>query len=174
MTDKKTVKIYKIYPNVENPDDGDVYFGSTTKKYSHSRLAQHRYIYNLTKSIDTNLFNCRVSLLFDKYGIEKCILEVIEEFDFINKELQYEREAFYIKNFKCVNKTKPIPQTKEEKNKSSNNYYHNVIKNDKEKYDIFKKRCKESMKKSYEKKKFIKLLENIGGIEYNNSIELIN
>ena len=68
-------KIYKIVDNGYN----DMYIGSTTKSLS-QRMAQHRYNYKSQQN------NITVYKIFDKYGVENCKIELIEEFYYINRE----------------------------------------------------------------------------------------
>ena len=97
MLDYQNGKIYMIYPKCEY-DEGDVYYGSTAEKRLSARMSKHRCKY-INK---TN--NCNSTLLFNKYGLENCIIELVEEFPCDNKQQLHKREGFYIKNNKCINK----------------------------------------------------------------------
>ena len=92
MPDYSLGKIYMVYPKVEDPDEGDVYYGSTTVTLAR-RMAKHR----TTKS-------CSSKLLFDKYGVENCFIELVEEYHCETKEQLNKKEGEYIRNHKCVNK----------------------------------------------------------------------
>ena len=90
MPDYSLGKIYMIYPKVEDPDEGDVYYGSTTVTLSR-RMTIHR---------------CQsyCKILFDKYGVEKCFIELVEEYPCETKEQLNRKEGEYIRNHKCINK----------------------------------------------------------------------
>ena len=145
-------KIYKIVDNGYN----DMYIGSTTKSLS-QRMAQHRYNYKSQQN------NITVYKIFDKYGVENCKIELIEEFYYINREYLLKKEGEHIKNNNCINKIihsrTPIEYMKEyrEKNKEkikddreiNDEYYKNYMKE-------YRERNKEKIKeyqKEYRKNK---------------------
>jgi hypothetical protein len=123
-----SVKIYMIYPDCDY-DIGDVYYGSTKKKYLCSRLADHKCLYSYYKQGKHHKVTSYD--LFDKYGVEHCKIKLIEEFKFTTKKAQNIKEDNYIRYNLCVNKTHPFFDEKEYKK----SYFKNVIKSNKEKYD---------------------------------------
>ena len=92
MPDYSLGKIYMVYPKVEDPDEGDVYYGSTTETLGR-RMAKHR-------SKD----DCSSKILFDKYGIKNCFIELVEEYPCETKEQLNRKEGEYIRANKCINK----------------------------------------------------------------------
>ena len=90
MPDYSLGKIYMVYPKVEEPDDGDVYYGSTTETLGR-RMAKHRY-------------QSYCKILFDKYGVENCFIELVEEYPCETKEQLNRKEGEYIRANKCINK----------------------------------------------------------------------
>lgn len=117
--------IYKIIPTVENPDDGDVYYGSFSKGNINIRLSEHksrykRYINN------TSTDYCHTFKLFEKYGIENCTIKLIENIlcDSVD-ELKW-KERKYIENTNCVNKTNQL-QRKMKKKKIQRNIIKNIM-----------------------------------------------
>jgi adenylate kinase family enzyme len=86
-------KIYKIIDIGYNL----TYYGSTTEKLCR-RISKHRYLYNNNKN------NCKVIEIFNKYGIENCKIELVENYSCNNKNELEAREGYYIKNNDCVNK----------------------------------------------------------------------
>ena len=103
------VIVYKIYSE-KGPN---VYYGSTTNKYLSNRKATHIYHYRLHKDGKSDIRLCNSFLLFDEYGIENCIFEMIEE---CNEEDRYSREQFWIvTDENSINRN--IPRTKEEAKK---------------------------------------------------------
>jgi len=90
MPDYKLGKIYMIYPKVENADEGDVYYGSTTVTLAR-RMAVHR---------STSI--CKI--LFDKYGVKNCFIELVENYPCETKEELCKKEGEYIRANKCINK----------------------------------------------------------------------
>ena len=94
-------KIYKIYPLVEHPIQ-DIYIGSTTNKYLSRRMALHRIKYKeykKGKGGKTTSYD-----IFDKYGVENCTIELIENVNAKDKNELNSREGFYIRSCPCVNK----------------------------------------------------------------------
>lgn len=104
MVNYSNSKIYKIMPIVEH-DEGDVYYGSTTKQYLCQRMDTHRTDYvkwKLGKRSNVTSFN-----IFEKYGVENCKIVLVEKLSVESKDEETAREAFYITNNKCVNKNIP-------------------------------------------------------------------
>ena len=99
-------KIYKIEPLGEH-DEGDIYIGSTSQKWLSERMAKHRCAYkrwklNLCKQTLTS-FN-----VFEKYGVEKCKIVLIEAVNASSYDVLVSREAYYIRLYKCVNHVVPL------------------------------------------------------------------
>jgi hypothetical protein len=84
-----------------------VYYGSTTHKYPSNRFNLHRSQYRCGRLICTSLE------LFNEYGIEHCLFQIIEECN--SKEEVQLREKWWICNNSCVNKVIPLI-TREEQN----------------------------------------------------------
>ena len=110
-----SVSIYRIYS-----DKGELqYYGSTKRTILH-RFSEHKghYKRNTNKCMSINLFHA--------YGVENCYIELVEE---VTEELREEREAYYIRNFECVNKVIPTRTMQEyqkeyrEQNKVKNTEY---------------------------------------------------
>ena len=95
--------IYKLYcPTVEN---SDAYYGSSTNKRSNDRFIGHKVHYrNWKDGIKTHLTSFN---LFDKYGVNNCALEVMENINFNDITELRERERYYIDNNPCINIQKP-------------------------------------------------------------------
>jgi len=91
--DYKNGKMYMIYACVDGADE--VYIGSTTQTLS-KRMSGHRSSYN-HKYISS-------SILFDKYGIEHCKIELICNFPCETKDELNREEGRYIRERECVNK----------------------------------------------------------------------
>ena len=99
-------KIYKIEPTIEH-DEGDIYIGSTTKKYLSQRMAGHKQSYNLW--VRNNSYTSTTSFkLFEKYGFENCTIILLENVNASNYDELASREAYHIKNIKCVNISIPL------------------------------------------------------------------
>jgi len=92
MPDYSLGKIYMIYPKVDDADESDVYYGSTTTTLSR-RMSSHRS----TK-------HCSSKILFDKYGVENCFIELVEKYPCDTKEQLNKKEGECIRNHKCINK----------------------------------------------------------------------
>lgn len=130
-------KIYKITDIGYN----ECYYGSTVQSLS-KRMGQHREKYHKYKKGEYHYitsFN-----LFDKYGLENCKIELVENYECKSKEELQQREAFWIKNNECVNKIIPGRTYKEwvEDNKEE-------IKEKKKKYQQDNKEVIKEKKKVY-------------------------
>ena len=106
MVDYSKSKIYKIYPICDH-DEGDVYFGSTTQALS-KRMVAHRCSFN-----KGNFKQCSSCKLFEKYGLENCKIELIQNSPCNNKEELLKIEREFITTNKCVNRCIPL-RTKDE------------------------------------------------------------
>jgi hypothetical protein len=119
MVNYSNGKVYKIVPTVEPKDEGDVYYGSTTKEYLSQRMDGHR------RDFKKNEMNARCSskLLFEKFGVENCVIVLVELVDAKSKDELVAVEAKYIINNLCVNKCVPLRTRKEynTENKDINN-----------------------------------------------------
>ena len=108
MPDYSQGKIYKIEPIVEH-EEHEIYIGSTTQKYLCSRFVKHKKDYlqrNLSKKASSYD-------LFDKYGLENCVITLIENVNANSKEDLLQRERYYIQSMKCINKNIPLRTQKE-------------------------------------------------------------
>ena len=83
-----------------------VYYGSTSHKYPIARYQLHTSQYRCGK------LRCSSKTLFDEYGLENILFQIIEECD--DKLHCREREKWWILNTPCVNILSPI-LTNEEK-----------------------------------------------------------
>jgi hypothetical protein len=151
----KNGKVYKIEPIVDH-DEEDIYIGSTCQPYLSSRMNQHRQDYDKFKQ-NKKKSNVRVYNLFDKYGIENCNIILIESVEANNKMELHQREAYFIRTLKCINKCIPLRTDKEwrETNKEilkekkkiiGSKYYENNK-------DKIKEKCKEWRETNKEKLK---------------------
>ena len=135
MVNYSNGKIYKIEPTVEH-EDGEIYFGSTTKQYLSQRMDSHRNKYKQWKKGKYSKVSC--FNIFEKYGIENCKIILMESINANTKDELLARETYYIQTFKCVNKAIPIKSLQEikENRKSYKKLY----------YELNKEKIKEKMK----------------------------
>ena len=99
MPDYQKGKIYKIWDsNYE-----ECYVGSTIQELS-MRMADHRKLYKQFKNGLRERPDTTVYLLFDKYGLDNCKIELEETFPCNSKMELEKREGHHIRNSKCVNK----------------------------------------------------------------------
>ena len=161
-------KIYQIVP-INVVDETDRYIGSTCRNLEH-RLRQHLYHYN--KFLNGKYEFITSFLLFEKYGINGCKIELIEIFACSsNKELQ-KREGVIIKSNKCINKNIPgrtsseyYIDNKEEINENQKLYY---IDN-KEKISEYKKLYYIDNKEEISENKKLFYIENKEKINHPNT-----
>ena len=90
MPDYSLGKIYMVYPKVDDAGEGDVYYGSTVDTLAR-RMSKHRH-------------QPLCKILFDKYGIENCFIELVEEYPCETREQLTKKEGEYIRANKCINK----------------------------------------------------------------------
>jgi len=114
MPDYQQAKIYKIYSHL-NPDE--IYIGSTTNERLSERMSKHRNTF-INKDKYTHHYQTKAFIIFEKYGIENCIIELIENYPCISKDELNAREGYYIRTLKCVNRNIP-DRTKEEYRKDN-------------------------------------------------------
>ena len=78
-----------------------IYIGSTTKQLN-QRLTSHKYNYNAWKS---GTYNRYVSsfVIFDEYGVDNCVIDILEMCPNLSTEERRTKEGEYIKSIPCVN-----------------------------------------------------------------------
>ena len=151
--------IYRIIDNT----NGNVYYGSTIKKYLCQRIASHKADYKrYLEGIS------RYTTSFDIIKNNDYKYEVVEENEFETKYDILQRERYYIENFECVNRIIPNRTEqeyrdthKEQTSKKNKNYYEThkqefvekSKKYHKENYEKKKEQLKKKRKDSYEKNK---------------------
>ena len=97
MPNYKNGKIYMIYPCVKNADKGDIYIGSTIQSLA-ERMRGHRHDYNHKCSNITSM------ILFEKYGLENCKIELIHNYPCDTKQELLREEGKIMRERDCVNK----------------------------------------------------------------------
>jgi hypothetical protein len=115
MVNYNNSKVYMIQPIMEH-EEGEIYIGSTTKKYLSQRMDSHRSFYKYWKKGKGKGKKIMCFDLFDKYGIENCQILLIENVHANSKDELVSREGYYIRNMKCLNKVIP-DRSKTEYNK---------------------------------------------------------
>jgi len=100
MVNYQQTKIYKIEPIVPH-DEGEIYIGSTTKYYLSSRWGNH------TTDFRANKHRTTAWILFEKYGVENCKIELLETYPCNSKDEQNKKESEYIRQMPCVNRCIP-------------------------------------------------------------------
>jgi hypothetical protein len=147
-------KVYKIWSTL-----GDmIYIGSTTKEYLSQRMTAHRYGY-----IDWKKHNHKFITsykLFDEYGVDNCIIELLEAKELKNNDEIRQLEGGYIRNMACVNKNiagRTIEEARKEyyqQNKEARKEYNQQNKEArKEYYQQNKEAQKEYSKQHYQQNK---------------------
>ena len=139
-------KIYKIYSHL-----GDkIYIGSTVCDLVSQRMVKHRGSYKQWKKNNENYTTSYI--LFEEYGVENCIIELIEAKPCIDINEQAKLEGSYIRTLECVNKNIPGRTRKEyrEDNKekikaNKKQFYENNKDNIKQYYQDNKEIIKETV-----------------------------
>ena len=91
-------KVYKITDNAYT----EMYIGSTTHPTLAKRMAKHRENYKRYKA--EKYHNVTSFMPFDKYGVENCKIDLIENYPCKSKEELNRKEGEHIKANACVNK----------------------------------------------------------------------
>ena len=153
-------KIYKIYSHL-----GDkIYVGSTTKDFLSQRMATHRRCYKCWKSGKKGFNFVRAYVLFDEYGIDNCIIELLEAKPCINIHEAGKLEGIYIREMVCTNKQiagrtpkEYREENKEKKSVISKEYYiknkETIIDRSNRYYEDNKEKIKETRKQYCEDNK---------------------
>ena len=97
--DYQNSKIYKIESIT---GEGQIYIGSTTKKYLSQRMQGHKHDYKRWK--EGKHHKVSSSSIFDLYGVENCKITLLENVDCQSKDELLAREGYYIRTLECVNK----------------------------------------------------------------------
>jgi hypothetical protein len=100
-------KIYMIASIDAVEGDGNVYIGSTTKKYLSQRMVCHRKDYVQWKGGNIKVSRLTSFNIFDKFGVDHCRIILLETFPCQSKDELTSREAFYIRSMPNVNKMIP-------------------------------------------------------------------
>jgi hypothetical protein len=93
MPNYQNAKIYKVY--CVGGTDNLCYIGSTCKDLS-ERFYNHKYKYR------TGIYKS-INKIFDRFGLDKCVIELIELYPCEFKEDLIKREGFFIKSMNTVN-----------------------------------------------------------------------
>lgn len=88
------MSVYMIRPTICF-EIGDIYFGSTIQSLQ-KRFNSHKSDFKNKK------YHCKTDVIFEKYGTENTEIIKLE-----NCNNLIERESYYIRRFKCVNKCVP-------------------------------------------------------------------
>ncbi len=111
-------KVHKIEP-ITDHEEGEVYVGSTTKKYLSQRMDKHRSGYKAWQN--GSISKVMVYDLFAKYGIDNCQMILIENFPCESNDELRARETHFVKTIACINKHIP-KRSKAEYRKDNINY----------------------------------------------------
>lgn len=102
MVNYTNSKIYQIM-NITNTKR---YIGATTLPHLSQRFQQHKMAYKYWKQHNQGYYTSFT--LFEEFGIENCIIELLETFSCETKDQLNKKEGEYIRNLDCVNRV--IPQ----------------------------------------------------------------
>ena len=92
-------KVYKIQKKGGN---SKVYIGSTTKPYLCNRFSEQKSMYKNHRDIYRSVFD-----IFDKYGVDKSEIVLLENVNFNSKDELLARERYWIETLDCTNKQIP-------------------------------------------------------------------
>ena len=144
MPDYSKGKIYKIVADTD--EEYKPYVGSTIQTLS-NRMAGHR------KDKKNSFSSCK---LFERFGVDKCKIILIEEYPCDTYEQLLSRERYWFDNIECCNKIRPFI-TKEERIEYEKNYNEQhkeeIIVKRKERYEKFKEEIIEESRKYREQHK---------------------
>jgi ribosomal protein S27AE len=87
--------------------EGNIYIGSTTKAYLSQRMVCHRKDYVQWKNGNIKVGKINSFDIFDKFGVDRCGIILLETFPCQSKDELTSREAFYIRSMPNVKKIIP-------------------------------------------------------------------
>lgn len=134
MPDYSKAKIYKITSN------GEIYYGSTLQPL-HKRHFDHKKSYYQYQRGERTFITSFT--LFEKYGVDNCRIELVEEYECKSIEELHRREGWWITNNPCVNKQIAGRTRKEYYNDNKDMYLEKAKKfseNNREKVREYKKK----------------------------------
>tara|TARA_R110002020_G_scaffold453586_1_gene668511 strand:+ start:225 stop:689 length:465 start_codon:yes stop_codon:yes gene_type:complete len=123
MPNYNKAKIYKLW----TPESDDIYIGSTCYYYLSSRLSLHKFYQD-----------CRSKYLFENFNDVR--IELLENYPCNNEKELKDKEAYYIKNNKCLNLQ--IPNRTHKEYLEENKEYFKLLKHkkyEKDKENLLKK-----------------------------------
>jgi len=128
----------KVYMICSHDKDCIPYIGSSCKRLLSQRMNQHRDDYKKWKKNPEKYSYISSFILFEKYGIENCFIDLIQAFPCSSSDELRARERRWIDDIKCVNLVKKPIRTMEEK-----------IEDDKICKKIYEEKSKEKHKEKY-------------------------
>ena len=134
-------KIYKIFSTT---DDSICYIGSTAQEDLNNRLIQHKSRYRCFNNQNTKYKPSRAYNLFEKYGIDNCMIELIASYPCSSRKELENEEAKYIKSLNAINKNIPNRYNHENHQEYMKEYYD-------ENREYYKEYMKEYYKNNIEK-----------------------
>lgn len=120
MSDYNNTKIYKIYSHL----GPQIYIGATTKLYLSQRMSKHRSDYKVWKR-DNKRSHISSYILFELYGVDNCVIELIEAKACKSKDELSQLEGHYVRTLECVNRYRPavtVAETKASKKAYDKSY----------------------------------------------------
>jgi hypothetical protein len=87
--------------------DGNVYIGSTTKKYLSQRMEAHRHDFESWILVARNYTKISSFILFEKFGIDYCKIVLLELCNVSSKDELHACERKHIVSTACENKKIP-------------------------------------------------------------------
>ena len=100
MVNYQNGKIYKIVDISRTK----IYIEATTKQYVSQRMDEHRRKYRTCKLGKGDLIKTRSFELFEEFGVDNCVIELIETYPCASRDELNRKEGEHIKNNVCVNK----------------------------------------------------------------------
>ena len=160
-------KIYKIWSLL-----GDkIYIGSTTKEYLSQRMTTHRYSYQSWKRTNKNKISSFI--LFDEYGIENCLIELLEAKECKDIHEARQLEGGYIRTLECVNKVIAGRSVKDSRTEYYNNNKEKILNKQRE-YNKNNKEKILNQRREYNNNNKEELLNQKREYYNNNKEELLN
>jgi len=102
VKDYQKGKIYRIFP-INKQDENDEYIGSTCRDYLCQRWGHHNSGYK--DYLIGKQKKCCSYDLFEKYGVENCRIELIENYPCKDVDELHRREGEIQRSRQCINKS---------------------------------------------------------------------
>ena len=143
MVKQNNGKVYKV----QDIGGNKCFIDATNKQYLSQRMDKHRSDYKTWLAGEGTVGKMCIFEIFEEYGVENCVIVLIENFSCDNHEELKARRIYHITNTECVNKRiRKQVRTTEQKEKDKVTQKEYRVKNK----DMIADRQREYIKNNYD------------------------